>query len=235
LAKLIHGERSLYILSLLLSNNKQQSPDPSSQYMAPSYPTSPGPIIVTNRTQNITLQRQQHHQRPALSPCSSTSSNNSTSPKQGFATILQHSPKQDRERRKAQNRASQRAYRERKEIQLRDLAASLKETEAAMAEAKQENQQLAAKLDSMRIDLEGLRKENEALRRMNGGRCAEQQVTEHKRMVMPKMPPMDEGYEGGSRSNSASVIGTPTDMELTVDGFGWESLSQGKQTPLADP
>jgi septal ring factor EnvC (AmiA/AmiB activator) len=186
-------------------------------------------------TQNITIQRQQHHQRPALSPRSSSSSNHSISPKQGFATILQPPPKQDRERRKAQNRASQRAYRERKEIQLRDLAASLKETEAAMAEAKQENLRLAARLDSMRNDLEGLKKENEALRRMDGRQDAQRQVTEHRGMVMPTPPPMDEGYEGESPLNSASVIGTPTDMELTVDGFDWESLSQGKQTPLADP
>ena len=80
----------------------------------------------------------------------------------------QHTSKQHYERRKAQNRASQRAYRGRKENQLRGLVANLKESEAAVAEANQETSQLVAKLKSVRSDLEMLRKENDALRSAYG-------------------------------------------------------------------
>lgn len=96
-----------------------------------------------------------------------------------------------------------------------------------MAEAKQENLQLAARLDSMRGDLEHLRRENEKLRKQEQG-------TKHSEGLPMTPPAMDEGSEGGSRSNSASVVATPTDMEVT--SFDWEGLlSHSKHMPLAGP
>lgn len=152
-------------------------------------------------------------------------------------------PRQDRERRKAQNRASQRAYRERKEVQLRDLAASLKEMETVMAEAKRENEQLDARLQKMRNEMEGLRRENEALRRMNGAqggswvheeitgtRYKGMNVTPESRQGGSTPPHSDEGYGGDSRSNTASVIGTPEDME--IGGLDWDcELLESKRMP----
>jgi uncharacterized membrane protein YgaE (UPF0421/DUF939 family) len=151
-------------------------------------------------------------------------------------------PQQDRERRRAQNRASQRAYRERKEVQLRDLAASLKETETAMAEAKHENEQLEARLKKMKDELEVLRKENEALRRtdmLQEGSLSQSKVTSTRgknedttgtRQGEPIPPHFDEGYEGDSRSNTVSVIGTPKDIEM--GGFDWDRvLLESKEIP----
>jgi regulator of replication initiation timing len=140
-------------------------------------------------------------------------------------------PRQDRERRKAQNRASQRAYRERKEVQLRDLAASLKELEMAMAEAKHDNEQLEDRLGRMKNEMEVLRKENEALRRTEeapqaGSRVQEKITLTRDKLSMettrrvqgkPMLPHSDEGYEGDSRSNTASAISTPKDMDMGVD------------------
>lgn len=224
------------------------SPDPSPHYMTmPNYPISPispGSMTVPHHAQSIALQRQR--QRPALSPRTSISGTQTggspISPRQGFATVLQHPRKQDRERRKAQNRASQRAYRERKEVQLRDLAASLKETEAAMAETKYENKQLEARLDKMRSDLEALRKENEALRMMDGmqeGSQMQETVKTTQDMGLRKIqgvptpPRSDETYDGDSRSNTASVIGTPKDVNFAMKGFNWDSVSlDSKETPM---
>lgn len=158
--------------------------------------------------------------------------------------MLQHPRKQDRERRKAQNRASQRAYRERKEVQLRDLAVSLKEIETAMAEAKQENEALEARLTSMRAELEVLKNENETLRKVEVG---QESVLLRERGKMTKAeglkmqgaltpPQTDEGYDEGSRSNTASLIGTPDDMEFATEGFIWDGALLGsKEVPAVDP
>lgn len=147
--------------------------------------------------------------------------------------------RQDRERRKAQNRASQRAYRERKEVQLRDLAASAKELDMAMAEAKQDNEQLEDRLERMEHEMEVLRKENEALRRSDASQASspvqEKPTFTRDKLSMntigrvqgkPMPPHSDEGYEGGSRSNTASVISTPKDMDMGV--IDWDRvLSKG--------
>jgi hypothetical protein len=149
--------------------------------------------------------------------------------------------KQDRERRKAQNRASQRAYRERKEVQLRDLAASLKSTETAMAVVKIENGQLRARLGKMKKNLEVLSKENEVLMRRNrgeeGSRVQNMVVNSaHTGMARGAPTPslFDECYEGSTRSNTVSVIGTPKGMK--GDELLWNGMSlDSKGMPMVGP
>ena len=103
-----------------------------------------------------------------------------------------------------------------------------------MAEAKHENEQLGARLKKMKNEMEVLRKENEAFRgtgKPQEGSQSELKVTSTRgknidttgeRRGEPTPPYFDEGYEDDSRSNTASVIGTPRDIE--TGGFDWDRV-----------
>lgn len=58
-----------------------------------------------------------------------------------------------RQKRKAQNRAAQRAFRERKEKHLKDLETKVAELEKASASTTQENSQLRAQVEKMTVEL----------------------------------------------------------------------------------
>lgn len=62
------------------------------------------------------------------------------------------------QKRKAQNRAAQRAFRERKEKHLKDLETKVAELEKASASANQENSQLRAQVEKMTVELSGYKK-----------------------------------------------------------------------------
>lgn len=57
------------------------------------------------------------------------------------------------QKRKAQNRAAQRAFRERKEQHVKDLETKVAELEKASASTTQENSQLRAQMDKMNVEL----------------------------------------------------------------------------------
>ncbi|RYP81834.1 hypothetical protein DL770_005789 [Monosporascus sp. CRB-9-2] len=61
-------------------------------------------------------------------------------------------------KRKAQNRAAQRAFRERKEKHLKDLETKVEELEKASAAANNENSQLRAQIEKMTVELSEYRK-----------------------------------------------------------------------------
>ncbi|RYP76497.1 hypothetical protein DL771_001731 [Monosporascus sp. 5C6A] len=61
-------------------------------------------------------------------------------------------------KRKAQNRAAQRAFRERKERHLKDLETKVEELEKASAAANNENSQLRAQIEKMTVELSEYRK-----------------------------------------------------------------------------
>lgn len=226
-----------------------QSPSLTPQYMdMPNYAISPispvSQVAISSQTQGVTIQRQRHgppplSARPSISRTQTSSSPISSDP--SFVTVQQPRRKQDRERRKAQNRASQRAYRERKEVQLRDLAASLKSMEAAMAVVKVENGQLRAKLGRMEKNLEVLSRENEALTRID--RREEGSMTQNILVISahtgmargaPTPPLFDECYESSTRSNTVSAIGTPNHMKR--DELVWNDMSlDSKGMPMVGP
>ncbi|RYP60169.1 hypothetical protein DL769_008239 [Monosporascus sp. CRB-8-3] len=62
-------------------------------------------------------------------------------------------------KRKAQNRAAQRAFRERKEKHLKDLETKVEELEKASAAANNENSQLRAQIEKMTVELDEYRKQ----------------------------------------------------------------------------
>ena len=226
-----------------------QSPSLTPQYMdMPNYAISPispvSQVAISSQTQGMTIQRQRHGPPPLSARPSISRTQTSSSPissDQSFVTVQQPRRKQDRERRKAQNRASQRAYRERKEVQLRDLAASLKSIEAAMAVVKIENGQLRARLGKMKKNLEVLSKENEGLMRIDkreeGSRMQNMVVNSaHTGMARgePTPPLFDECYESRTRSNTVSVVGTPKNLKR--EELAWNGMSLDlKEMPIMGP
>lgn len=75
-----------------------------------------------------------------------------------FLLVLTHSSFPQRQKRKAQNRAAQRAFRERKEKHLKDLETKVEELEKASASANQENSQLRAQMEKMHMELNAYKK-----------------------------------------------------------------------------
>ncbi|QPG97406.1 hypothetical protein C2857_006270 [Epichloe festucae Fl1] len=80
-------------------------------------------------------------------------------------------------RRKAQNRAAQRAFRERKEKHVKDLEAKLADMEAARQQASVENERLKRDLHKMSTENEILRATSSASNGHNGSRSPEPTTT----------------------------------------------------------
>src|ERR1700712_3169434 len=72
-----------------------------------------------------------------------------------FVAIVTDTPKQ---KRKAQNRAAQRAFRERKEKHLKDLETKVDDLEKASESANHENSILRAQIEKMSMELREYRK-----------------------------------------------------------------------------
>ncbi|KAI0026244.1 transcription factor PAP1-domain-containing protein [Xylariomycetidae sp. FL0641] len=93
-------------------------------------------------------------------------------------------------KRKAQNRAAQRAFRERKEKHLKDLETKVEELEKASAAANNENSQLRAQVDKMTLELDQYKKR---LSVMGGSN------------PRPDMPRNHHGFGGAAISNINDV------------------------------
>ena len=113
-----------------------------------------------------------------------------------------------------------------------------------MAEAEQENKELASRLDRMRNDLEVLRRENGLLRKLEAAHDASSPMrglegtegTEQKAqqqhgggtMETPRVvqtPPLTEAEsDSESRSITESIVGTPKDVELLMEGFDRDGM-----------
>ncbi len=112
-----------------------------------------------------------------------------------------------------------------------------------MAEAEQENKELASRLDRMRNDLDVLRRENGLLRKLEAAhdasspmqrldetgreQKAQQQLGEgtmETPRVVPTPPLMEGESDSESRSITESIVGTPKDVELLMEGFEWDGM-----------
>ncbi|POR32571.1 Fluconazole resistance protein 3 [Tolypocladium paradoxum] len=134
----------------------------------PRPPTPPNPAAFGHQQQQL-QQQQHHHRQPPPQPPSANGSANGNMPGAttdvGFDEVLGGRGGSDEDdsltpaqsRRKAQNRAAQRAFRERKEKHVKDLEIKLATLEVAQQQASVENERL-------KRDLEKMSTENEILR-----------------------------------------------------------------------
>ncbi|KJZ69604.1 hypothetical protein HIM_10992 [Hirsutella minnesotensis 3608] len=146
-------------------HSQQQPPQASSQHH-PSFGSSPTPP-PSNNASATPYGHQRQSQRHHLPPASNTANGRlpGVNGAKGFedVSVIQRGSDEDdfltpaQSRRKAQNRAAQRAFRERKEKHVKDLEAKLASLEAAQQKASVENERL-------KRDLQKISTENEILR-----------------------------------------------------------------------
>ncbi|KAF4510130.1 hypothetical protein G6O67_002044 [Ophiocordyceps sinensis] len=175
------------------------------------------------------------HQRPRLPPPASSSSNGrvpALDAPQAFDEMppLQRGSDDDdfmtpaQSRRKAQNRAAQRAFRERKEKRVKDLEAKLATLEAAQQKSSDEN-------DRLKRDLDKIATENEILRATSalGGRRYSSLSPEPPGAAGPLQYTPQDFYSSilqghASRGPAHRVVASESDERLLAVDAAWDFI-----------